>query len=275
MAAEAGAEELRAFDYEDASRIEGRGDLDPSRRDLSALRLVRALEILPRDVGRILEVGCGAGRYIRFFRGMYQAACIVGCDISFTAIREAAGAGGGRFLVADATRLPFEDACFDLVLAFDVFEHLHRPEVAAEECRRVLRPGGLLHSFVPCECNPRTLFRLLKGSRLVPIHEWKFRQVGHVQCFTEVQVRELFEGQGLHIAALSYSFHPLGQIYDILDYWRREKVEGASPAGKTLINLVTKPLLSPLWRLAFYEAQWLRSRPWAVGLHITAKVPEA
>lgn len=261
-----------AFDYEDAAKIEGRGELDPRRKDLSALRLVRALQALPRNASRVLEVGCGAGRYVRFLKRIYPEGCVVGCDISLRAVREAIGAGGGgTYLVADAESLPFRSASFDVVLAFDIFEHLYEPEAALGECRRVLRPTGLLHAFVPCECNPHTLFRMLKGSKVVPIHTWKFRQVGHVQCFTERQVRELFYRQGLAVADVSYSFHLLGQVYDIVDYWRRERADQGGVAS-ALATLLSKPLLSSLWRLAFYEAQLLRNIPWAVGLHVTATV---
>ncbi len=260
------------FDYEDVARIEGRGELDPRRRDLAALRLVRALEVLPSHPRRILEVGCGAGRYLRFLEKLYPGTTVVGCDISFTAVKEAASLGSGGYpLVADAMRLPFKDGSFDVVLAFDVFEHLQDPELAMGECRRVMRSGGLFHSFIPCECNPRTLFRWLKGSRLIPIHSWKFRQVGHIQCFTASQVIEMMRRHGLHVQATSYSFHVLGQVFDVVDYWRREKLDRAGSFEALVIKAITKPVLSPLWRLVYYEAQLLRKLPWAVGLHVTAR----
>lgn len=44
--------------------------------------------------------------------------------------------------VMDACELDFPDASFDAVYSFDVFEHLDRPEKAAEEIVRVLKPGG-------------------------------------------------------------------------------------------------------------------------------------
>jgi SAM-dependent methyltransferase/uncharacterized protein YbaR (Trm112 family) len=45
-------------------------------------------------------------------------------------------------VVGDAHHLPFRDDTFDRVFAFNVFEHLADPSVAAQEIYRVLKPGG-------------------------------------------------------------------------------------------------------------------------------------
>ncbi len=50
--------------------------------------------------------------------------------------------GGGTDVIADAHFLPLADACVDLVLSMQVFEHLRAPWLAAAEVARVLRPGG-------------------------------------------------------------------------------------------------------------------------------------
>ena len=48
-----------------------------------------------------------------------------------------------------ALALPFEDAVFDVVTAFDVLEHCEPEDTALDEVRRVLRPGGHLVLSVP------------------------------------------------------------------------------------------------------------------------------
>ena len=45
-------------------------------------------------------------------------------------------------VVGDAHHLPFRDASFDRVFAFNVFEHLREPARAAAEIARVLKPTG-------------------------------------------------------------------------------------------------------------------------------------
>ncbi|MEY4111278.1 MAG: hypothetical protein RLZZ46_1634 [Bacteroidota bacterium] len=50
---------------------------------------------------------------------------------------------------ASITSLPFPDACFDLVCAFDVIEHVKDDELAWNEMYRVCKPGGKIMLTVP------------------------------------------------------------------------------------------------------------------------------
>jgi hypothetical protein len=43
----------------------------------------------------------------------------------------------------------FEDACFDLVVTQDVFEHIFRPDLGIKEIARTLKPGGAFLCTVP------------------------------------------------------------------------------------------------------------------------------
>jgi SAM-dependent methyltransferase len=93
----------------------------------------------------VLEVGCGAGVDLaRFAKG---GAVVTGVDIAPSAIALARANFeqqhlNGRFEVADAERLPFADASFDLVFAHGVVQYTAHPQALADECYRVLKPGG-------------------------------------------------------------------------------------------------------------------------------------
>ncbi len=47
-------------------------------------------------------------------------------------------------VIGDAHKLPFPEKSFDVVTLFMVLEHLHDPQLALNECQRVLKQRGLL-----------------------------------------------------------------------------------------------------------------------------------
>lgn len=51
--------------------------------------------------------------------------------------------------VADAQAIPYKDNTFDMVVAFEVLEHIQNDKQAAAEMKRVLKPGGTLVFSVP------------------------------------------------------------------------------------------------------------------------------
>lgn len=55
----------------------------------------------------------------------------------------------GRYPELDMTRMPFQDASFDLVVHSDTLEHVPGPVSALTECLRVLSPGGFCAFTVP------------------------------------------------------------------------------------------------------------------------------
>ena len=104
-------------------------------------------ELLPRGAAKALDVGCGEGRLTRELsrRGLDA----VGIDVAprlveLAQVRDARG----EYRVATAERLPFDDASFDLVVAFNVLMSVDDPARAIDEAGRVLRPGGHLCASV-------------------------------------------------------------------------------------------------------------------------------
>lgn len=262
------------FDYEDVKTVEGRGELRTGSHDLAALRLERCLHALEGVHGDLMEVGCGAGRYLRSFMRYRPDLALYGCDISHVALAEAEAAGpNGQidYRLGDALNLPYEDKRFDAVVLFDVFEHVSDVGKAADEVARVLKPGGVFHCFVPCEGNRRTIFALLRHSKLLPIHRWKRDHIGHIQVLTTRRMKSILAKRGLHVTATTFSFHLLGQIHDVADYWRREMLSRRDLPGwrRTLVRAISRAVFIPTWRLAYYEDTWRKNDPAAIGVHIT------
>lgn len=92
---------------------------------------------------RVLDAGCGMGYgSAELARG---AASVVGVDISGDAVasaRQHYDLPRVTFLQGSCTALPFRAAAFDLVVAFEVIEHLGEWRDFLTEARRVLAPGG-------------------------------------------------------------------------------------------------------------------------------------
>jgi SAM-dependent methyltransferase len=260
------------FDYEDASIIQGRGGITATERTLGGLRLRRAYDAIQGRSGRCLLVGCGAGRHNRAIHRDRPDLELVGLDLSVRAIREAVAIGnGGAYYVADAAQVPAADGSCDIVLLFDLLEHVPDVDRCVAEIARVLRPGGVFHGFVPLEAQPNTLFRALTHSRRIPIHQWKHDHVGHIQRLTTERVTATFAAHGLEPTDRSYSFHLLGQVHDIVDYWGRERLrqQPAGP-GAAITKAVQRAVFFLTWRLTYWEDTLLKRNRAATGLHLTA-----
>ncbi|MGH4013099.1 MAG: class I SAM-dependent methyltransferase [Pseudonocardiaceae bacterium] len=95
---------------------------------------------------RVLEVGCGSAPCSRWLAT--QGGCVVGLDVSAGMLRHAVRAARDTGLTvplvqADAGRLPFADASFDLACsAFGAVPFVADSAAVMREVARVLRPGG-------------------------------------------------------------------------------------------------------------------------------------
>lgn len=113
---------------------EERGNLQTNLEFLAQTDLLR-----PED--KILEIGCGIGTVVHELSK--KGHNIIGIDISGEAIEYGRKKYGSLCLeVQAAETLPYEDESFDVVMSFDVFEHIKEIDTHISEVRRVLRPGG-------------------------------------------------------------------------------------------------------------------------------------
>ncbi len=260
------------FDYEDETTIQGRGSITATERTMGGLRLQRALDAIAEHSGACMLLGCGAGRHNRALHHYRPDLSLVGSDLSISAIREAVRAGdSGAYLVGDAAHMPAPIHGYDIVLLFDLLEHVPDIGQCVGEIARMLKPGGVFHGFVPLEAQPMTLFRALSGSSRIPIHQWKHDHVGHIQRLTTRSITRIFRQHSMTPTDLSYSFHLVGQVHDIVDYWGRERLRH-TPTGRdaAITKAVQRVVFFPTWRLSYWEDTLLKRNPWATGLHLTA-----
>ena len=101
-----------------------------------------------RGCKRILDAGCGNGRHCKYIlrRGDSDAS-IHAFDLSQRMLKRAhrrLKSNRVKYLAADLTRLPYEDAFFDAIVCGWVLEHLPDPRPGLKELTRILQPGGKL-----------------------------------------------------------------------------------------------------------------------------------
>jgi demethylmenaquinone methyltransferase / 2-methoxy-6-polyprenyl-1,4-benzoquinol methylase len=145
-------------------------------------RTARELKpILDRSHAMVLDLCCGTGD-LTFALQRKGRARIVGADFSHSMLvraREksisANGSASAPFLEADALRLPFPRASFDLVTTAFGFRNLANYEDGLKEIFRILKPGGTLAILEFADPAPGFLgdaYRFYCGTVLPKIGGW-------------------------------------------------------------------------------------------------------
>jgi ubiquinone/menaquinone biosynthesis C-methylase UbiE len=128
-----------------ASFEEAAGDEEhfPSTIDPRIYHVQLILEYFGELTGkRVLDVGCGKGRFARVLAERHPLARIWGLDISEAMLKFAPP--GIRVCAGSMTELPFPDGAFDAAYATESLEHAVEIPAAVSEMCRVLKPGGRL-----------------------------------------------------------------------------------------------------------------------------------
>jgi len=134
--------------------------------DLARHRVAYRFAEAQLGTGRVLDLGCGTG-YGSAELAAHQAR-VIGMDRVAPAADPRGS--GARFVRGDLRGLPFAGASFDLVVSFQVIEHLLDPTGYLREIARVLRPVGTLLLTTP---------NLLQSERENPyhVHEYEAKEL--------------------------------------------------------------------------------------------------
>jgi SAM-dependent methyltransferase len=160
---------------------------------------------------RVLDAGCGAG---------YGSAELADVAESVTAIDIAAEAveyarahyalPNLTFERASCVELPFADGGFDLVVAFEVIEHLENWREFLKEVRRVLAPSGQLIVSTPNRLY-YTESRGTEGANPFHVHEFDFEEFNR-------ELREFFPHVSMflenHIEGVTFQPHESGHTVE-------------------------------------------------------------
>ena len=200
---------------------------------------------------RILDVGCGPGHDSRDLNAVGD---VYGLDASFTALQLYRDTYGTHdaLVCADGERFPFRDASFDLIVLYDVLEHVDDDVAALQNCRRVLKPNGHILLTVPA-------FQWLWGE-----HDTMY---GHKRRYTTRDVATKLREAGFVADRVNY----IESIFTLpLFAWRRFK--GFLPPSRRTDDFVRPPrwLNTALTALIASEVGWLTFAPMPFGVSIIA-----
>ncbi len=135
----------------DAFRFSGSVVRDrPGPNDRNYLRVMEKEIDTGRDLA-VLDVGCGKGKFIRYFKERYPHWTVTGIDPGFS--------DGGSIRAGSVYSLPVSDNHADLVLLIEVMQHIGDMGKAMSELSRVLKAGGCL---VIGDRDPRSIRGILK-----------------------------------------------------------------------------------------------------------------
>lgn len=128
--------------------------------------------------------------------------------------------------------LPFADAKFDVVAAFDVVEHCEPESTALSELARVLRPGGTLVVSVPA-------------------YQWAWSDHdvanGHHRRYTRGRAVRAIQAAGLEVTRTTYAFAGVFPLFAAERIARRARNRLRPPKDRATgaVDIVTVPEVSP------------------------------
>ena len=134
-------ESMRRFNATGFNLPSPREDARRFRVAARRLGVISALLAQPASATRVLDVGCSRGNFLA--AGVRLGYRMEGVEPApdIAAAARAAGLDVHTGLLQDVA---FPDASFDAVTLFEVIEHLQEPIALLRECRRVLKPRGIL-----------------------------------------------------------------------------------------------------------------------------------
>ncbi|MCL4423914.1 MAG: glycosyltransferase [Firmicutes bacterium] len=157
------------------------------------------LSLVPSNVQRVLDVGCGSGLLGKELKAK-GVAHVTGIEINPEAANRAK-VHLDRVLVGDVEKLEvdFSEGEFDWIIFGDVLEHLRDPWQLLNRYRRYLSPAGQVVASIPNVAYFEVIKGLLGG-------QWNYTQAGvldatHLRFFTLLEIKKLFSWTGYKIVS--------------------------------------------------------------------------
>ena len=121
------------------------------------------LEVFDGHGKKALDIRCALGVTTKWLASLgYE---VIGLDVSQILSLAKRASPQLEFVRADAQLQPFASNSFDLIVAFDVFEHLPNPMRFVSESRRLLKTGGIVVVTAPSKSFTSFLYDLIRREK--------------------------------------------------------------------------------------------------------------
>lgn len=109
-------------------------------------RFARHLNLLNKYhlKGKLLDVGCGTGDFLRYIKSVPNSFSVYGIEPSEILRRAASKNTNTKIKNGRLNHIPYKNNYFDVITCYDVLEHDQELKKNVLELRRVLKPGGIL-----------------------------------------------------------------------------------------------------------------------------------
>jgi 2-polyprenyl-3-methyl-5-hydroxy-6-metoxy-1,4-benzoquinol methylase len=177
-----------------------------AREDLVAM--------LPRPLGAVLDVGCGAGAVGRLLRSE-GATTVTGIESNADAAARASELVDQVAVGRVEDVLPTLKGPWNTICCYDVLEHLVDPDKVLAALRTAAAPGAHLHVSVPNARHFSLIADLvLRGT--FGYTEWGHRDSTHLRWFTRRDIVALIEAAGWRTQAVAHPSLHRSRLLDAL-----------------------------------------------------------
>ena len=173
------------FDYFDGDRNHGYGGFSYNPKFWQPVIPTIVENYKIGNSSKVLDIGCAKGFFLYDLKLTFPGININGVDISEYAIANSIPEIKPYLQVGNATKLPFEDNCFDFVISINTIHNLNRQDcaIALQEIERVTKGNSFI--TVDAYRNDEEKARMeawnLTALTMMSVDEWKqfFLEVGY------------------------------------------------------------------------------------------------
>lgn len=196
--------------------------------------------------GRLLELGCGAGNFLR--QAQARGFDVTGVEYSPFACQRARDTLGGRcrILQGEIDVLAAEAAAYDVVVLCDVIEHVRAPAATLAHVHRLLRPGGLVFIVTPSTDSWSAKIMGARWMELKPEHLFYFSRATMARQLAQAGFGDVALHRGTKLLSLDYvaahfEKYPVAGIVHTLRFLR-----AVAPAAlrRKLFHIVASGLIA-------------------------------